>query len=229
MWADDFNYNSYKLLALLCKRHKSLFASLLIFIYFQVNEHNILQLLIQDNWRREHLLYSCIMGIFVWDKFNVLVFDGDFGLGLLTLAYRLVLLCGTSKSPLNVAIHESLFQGFTKLLRLETQCYLFFSGYILVPALFRGLLVLINYCESFDVTFWGGGFERLTQRYHHSMVSFVSFCLVFQDWDKSEGDFGRAATSAGAPSQAVRFWKDWRLPETNQEYRLSRRPRNQQR
>ena len=87
------------------------------------------------------------------------------------MVYRLVLLCGTLKSPLNVAIHESLFQGFTKLLRLETQCYLFFSGYILDPALFRGLLVLINYSECFDVTFWGVGFERLTQCYHHGVFS----------------------------------------------------------
>lgn len=49
------------------------------------------------------------------------------------------------------------------------------------------------------------------------------------DWDQSEGDSWRAAPCARAPSEEICFWKDWGLPETDQEHWLPCWPGNQQR
>lgn len=172
--------------------------SLVFYLYLWAWEHMISQVLrplgqagvrniwtTRPGWRQEHLLHSCMIGIFVTDKTKALCQR------LFTLVYCLVLLLKVWCTPTKGTL--------------------------------EGKLTFLP-CWSLHA-YGNGEFSLCCQ-------TLFFLCCLFRwvlDWNQSKSDFRRASSCAGAPSETVCVWKNWRLPEAEQEHRLPGWSGNQQR
>lgn len=123
-----------------------------------------------------------------------------------------------NQSTLSETVHSGLLPGsFLRVTSIKGSVYSH-KKYLFGNILFSALLIAAQPHKQASAVF--------VLRLYFSRVFLFLWVL---DWNQSKGDFRRAAPCAGAPPETLCVWKNWRLPEAEQERWLPRWSGNQQR